>query len=393
MRPVRTSVLTLVLLLVPASVAGVRAASAPLTATTGDEFVERVHGWKLVTGDDYRDIGRTLETRGFRPLDPGAYPDAARFAIVPLGLGRHGSAVLVERQDGGFRLHVDFDADGSTDGEPPLSFPADDFAFTATAGGVLQGTIDGTEVEAPATLRLRLDPDGAFLMEDLFFRRPGTIRVGEREIVFAIEATRRIYRWPEVCLDIDGDGTLGGGECLPPDKRRVELDGRTYEITVGEGGSTLSLTAVDAAVPAAAAVETPDRAPAFEFRDLDGTPGTLVSYRGQVVLLDFWATWCSPCVADAPKLAALHRRYADRGLVILGIDVDDDAPTSRGFADEHGLPWRQIAATMNGPIMRLFEVRRLPTYILVGRDGEILGRPRRGDVVAAVERAMAGVGP
>ena len=69
--------------------------------------------------------------------------------------------------------------------------------------------------------------------------------------------------------------------------------------------------------------DTEVMAPDFSLKDLSGNTVSLNQYRGNVVLLDFWATWCTPCRSSIPELVELQKRYRDRGLVILGISVDD----------------------------------------------------------------------
>jgi thiol-disulfide isomerase/thioredoxin len=75
-------------------------------------------------------------------------------------------------------------------------------------------------------------------------------------------------------------------------------------------------------------------APDFTRADLAGRPVRLSGYRGNVVLLSFWATWCEPCRAEAPRFSAWQRTYGPRGLQVLGISMDDDAVAAADFARE-----------------------------------------------------------
>ena len=68
-------------------------------------------------------------------------------------------------------------------------------------------------------------------------------------------------------------------------------------------------------------------APDFSLQDLDGKPLDLASYRGKVVLLDFWATWCTPCRGEIPHFVELQNKYRDLGLQVIGISMDDGAKT------------------------------------------------------------------
>jgi peroxiredoxin len=73
------------------------------------------------------------------------------------------------------------------------------------------------------------------------------------------------------------------------------------------------------------------RAPDFTLTDLDGKKVSLSDYKGTVIIIDFWATWCPPCKDSIPFLEGLHQRYREKGLVILGISFDGDTDTVRNF--------------------------------------------------------------
>ncbi len=106
-------------------------------------------------------------------------------------------------------------------------------------------------------------------------------------------------------------------------------------------------------------VESPrldEPVPNFDF-ELDGRPQELAGLRGQVVVLNFWATWCPPCVAEMPSLERLHQKFKDRGVVVLGISVDHDRPTYDAFLQAHNItfpnyldPERRIS-TLYGTFM------------------------------------------
>ena len=76
--------------------------------------------------------------------------------------------------------------------------------------------------------------------------------------------------------------------------------------------------------------------------DLEGKPISLADYRGKVVLLDFWATWCLPCIAAIPDIKAIYEKYHNKDFEIIGISHDLDETALRKFVEENPLPWRQI---------------------------------------------------
>ena len=111
-------------------------------------------------------------------------------------------------------------------------------------------------------------------------------------------------------------------------------------------------------------------APKFRLQDIAGRPLELSDYRGKVVLLDFWATWCTPCRWQVPELVELQAKYRTRGLRVIGISMDDEAKPVRVFYKDFEMNY---PVAMGGdPVADLFgRVPGLPTTFLIGRDGRI----------------------
>lgn len=111
-------------------------------------------------------------------------------------------------------------------------------------------------------------------------------------------------------------------------------------------------------------------APAFDGRSLEGRPIRLEALRGRVVLLDFWATWCPPCVASMPTLDRLHDELGERGLTVIGVNQEPgEAPRVRAFLESRGLDFPVVMDA--GAIAQTYGVRSLPTTFLVDREGEV----------------------
>lgn len=111
-------------------------------------------------------------------------------------------------------------------------------------------------------------------------------------------------------------------------------------------------------------------APPTRLLGLDGTDHDLAEYRGRVVLLNFWATWCPPCVKEVPSLGRLQERFADRGFVVLGASVGESAATVREFLGRVPAAF-PVMLDPQGSAVPLWEIRAFPTSFLIDRDGQV----------------------
>lgn len=111
-------------------------------------------------------------------------------------------------------------------------------------------------------------------------------------------------------------------------------------------------------------------APDFSLPDLTGLRVDLSSYRGKVVLLDFWATWCDPCREEIPRFVELERKYGDQGLQIIGVSMDDGPEPVRDFYQRFKMNYPVVMG--NAKTGELYGgVLGLPIAFLIGRDGRI----------------------
>ncbi|MEM9554906.1 MAG: redoxin domain-containing protein [Acidobacteriota bacterium] len=123
-------------------------------------------------------------------------------------------------------------------------------------------------------------------------------------------------------------------------------------------------------------LESPERSrgtflPAFEVVTLDGEFITTEDLEGKVVLIDFWGTWCAPCVAAIPSLRRIAKRHEDDPFVLLSISNDAAEQTVRSFVAEHQMTWPQVWDERSNLTRNLFAVRTFPTYLVVAPNGEI----------------------
>lgn len=141
---------------------------------------------------------------------------------------------------------------------------------------------------------------------------------------------------------------------------------------LGIGLAVMVNTLDDELFPVGIGSEAPD----FEAYTLDSVPRTktLEDYRGDVVLLNVWATWCLPCREEMPSLQRLHEALGDEGLKIVAVSIDRDADAAdkiRAFAREYGLTF-EILHQPSGEIQRAYQTTGVPETFIIAREGDIL---------------------
>ena len=130
-------------------------------------------------------------------------------------------------------------------------------------------------------------------------------------------------------------------------------------------------------------------APGFTLKTYDGRAVSLGDFRGKVVLLDFWGTFCPPCLAALPKLQALHEAHAARGFAVVGVTVDDRVALVKKATSKITYPILQATPQ----VWSAYKINALPSLVLVGRDGRIVkrfgGEADPDAMVAEIEKALA----
>jgi peroxiredoxin len=140
-------------------------------------------------------------------------------------------------------------------------------------------------------------------------------------------------------------------------------------------------------LPAGIGSHIGERAPDFTLRSLDGEFISLSQFRGRVVILDFWASWCGPCRSTMPNLHALWRDVADRGVDLIGISLDRTEAAassylaSNGYGDVISL-WESLSAAQ--AVASLYGVRAIPQTVVIDRNGIV----RFNNHPAMLERAL-----
>jgi cytochrome c biogenesis protein CcmG/thiol:disulfide interchange protein DsbE len=130
-------------------------------------------------------------------------------------------------------------------------------------------------------------------------------------------------------------------------------------------------------------------APEWALQSLDGEEVTLSGLRGQVVILNFWATWCPPCRSEMPAIEEIHRAYRDQGLAVVAVNVQQAEGQIQAFVDEMGLTF-PVLPDSYGSVSKRYLIKSLPTTFIIERTGTIreivVGGPlARAYLASAVE--------
>ena len=137
---------------------------------------------------------------------------------------------------------------------------------------------------------------------------------------------------------------------------------------------------------------TPIAAPDWQLRNLEGQPVKLSDFKGRVVVLNFWATWCPPCRAEIPDLVSLQKQYATQGLVVVGISMDKGGP-ARVAAVASELEINYPVVMGNAEVSAAYGgIRGLPTTFIVDRKGNLVGglegETNRGELEGKIKPAL-----
>jgi thiol-disulfide isomerase/thioredoxin len=153
-------------------------------------------------------------------------------------------------------------------------------------------------------------------------------------------------------------------------------------VSNGVGGSEVTTARgaddnkVKAATEAGICTAKPKTAPLdFVVKDMNGAEVKLADYKGKVVMLNFWATWCGPCKVEIPMFTELQTKYKDQGLAFLGISVDDAPEALRPFAQEYRMNYPVLVGDGRDDVQNAFgPMFGIPVTLLIARDGTICTR-------------------
>jgi peroxiredoxin len=128
--------------------------------------------------------------------------------------------------------------------------------------------------------------------------------------------------------------------------------------------------------------------PEFNEKGVDGKPLSLADYKGKVVLIDFWATWCPPCRAEIPNVVAAYKKYHSQGFDVIGVSLDQDLDKLLSYAKEHEMVWRQFfdGQGWQNKLAVQYGIESIPATYLLDTNGIIITNDLRGE---ALDQAVA----
>jgi thiol-disulfide isomerase/thioredoxin len=202
------------------------------------------------------------------------------------------------------------------------------------------------------------------------------------------EAAQMVYMKAMLYVQVFGEIDKGRQliEQIKTDYPDTEIAKKTDQIL-----ASLDQQAAAQKLQAALAVGAPF--PDFAEKDLDGKPISVAGFKGKVVLVDFWATWCGPCRGELPNVIATYKKHHPEGFEIIGVSLDSDRDKLDAFLKQtDGMTWQQYfdGQGWGNKLAKKYGVDSIPFAVLVGPDGKIIGKSLRGQALEdAVTIALA----
>ncbi len=230
--------------------------------------------------------------------------------------------------------------------------------------------------------------------------RSGEIQLGDVTYLIALIDDNTDGRYDDLDRDIMFIDTDQDGELFTTADSHewywlnelFNIDGMVYQASsVNPDGSRITIEETDDWVAEKPPLEVGFPAQGFTGLDISGKEISLASLKGQIVLLDFWASWCAPCLEELPTMKGIADEYAKDGVVVIGIDLDRSEESFTQAVANYDLSYRQIYDGPDGPISDLYRISGIPMLYLIDQEGIIRGKDLRGEELRqAVETLLRG---
>lgn len=337
--------------------------------------------------------GFKLTSERIEGVDWPSAHDHALFGMFALGDGQY--PVMIDRYDDGVDLYVDSNLSG--DLHPvPWDRALSDGTSLASIPFVVQYATAQTSSYQAYLMWSGFTPTVLMSCRDSY--RAGEIKLGDVSYSLAVfdEDTDAHYDDLEAgtfAIDSDGDGEL----LMTSDSHEVfaltepfNIGGVVYEVAaVAADGSWIQVIESDAKVEPRYPLLNGYPAPVFEGTDVLGELLSLGSLRGEIVVLDFWASWCAPCIFELATLESIAAEFADQGVRVIGINMDRSESLFQSALETYEIGYEQIYDSDRGPIGDLYRIEGIPMTYVIDREGTIAARGLRGDsLIEAIEHLL-----
>ena len=339
-------------------------------------------------------MGATAKVGGYRPMraELNAAADSVKKAPEGLAAPKYGTltignqnwAVIVdEPEQKPARLYVDTNADGDLTNDPQATWTANTNNGLTMYQGQAQVDLGKGTLGSLGLYRFDpKDPQRAPLKSTLLFYTDYgyeiTVNLDGKEFTSFISGMPASNS--SLWIDRDGNKRTSYKREMVYVGKPFNFTGTTYTLTLSDGRFTLDKAPSELPItPPPPDLSVGQKALPFKMAAMDGTeidfPKT---YAGKLVMLDFWATWCGPCIAELPNVKNAYEAWHDKGFEVLGISFDsqDMGDKLTAFTKEKGMPWPQLyeGKQWDTTLGELYDVSGIPFVLLVdGDSGEILG--------------------
>ena len=329
------------------------------------------------------------------PMEGVVWPEAHDepiYGLIPLGDGMH--PVMIDRGNWQSGLYVDAELTGELQW-----YSWDRFLYDGSLLASIPFRIRYSD-EGAASYQLfliwsRFTPTVVTYCRDSY--RAGEIQLADdvyQLVVFDEDSDGRydVLDGGTLLIDADGNGEL----LLTPDSHEVfslaepfNLGGIVYEVAaMAQDGSWIEMVESDADVEPKPPLLAGFPAPVFEDVDSAGNDFSLEALRGDILVLDFWASWCGPCIYELPTLENIVEEFEAERVRVIGINLDRSRSSFLSAVDTYEISYRQIYDSDDGPIGDLYRIDGIPMTYVIDRSGVIRVRGLRGENLVATIREL-----